>query len=246
MQRPIVLFTDFGVSGPYLGQIKAVLLTQVPGVSVIDLMADAPSFDPRAAAYLLAALVPEMPDNAVILAVVDPGVGGERQPMVAEVDGRLLVGPDNGVFELVLRRGRAAQSWRIGWRPDRLSATFHGRDLFAPVAARLARGMSPEAAGCLPMANPCRPDWPEGLSEIIYVDHYGNAMTGLRAEGMATNTVLEVNSRGVCYARIYASVPVGTAFWYENSIGLVEIAVSRGRADTALDLAIGTAVRWKA
>lgn len=242
MQRPLALFTDFGIAGPYLGQVKAVLLTRAPGVPVIDLMADAPAFNPRASAYLLAALLPEMPANAVILAVVDPGVGGERQPMVAEIDGRLVVGPDNGLLEMALRGARQARSWRIVWRPERLSVTFHGRDLFAPVAALLAKGVAPEAAGCEVMDNPCRLDWPDQLGEVIYVDHYGNVMTGLRSDAVPVEAVLQVNGHMLRHARTYEAVPAGTPFWYGNSMGLVEVAVSQGRAETVLDLAIGTAI----
>lgn len=242
MQRPIVLFTDFGCAGPYVGQVKAALLIGAPGSAIIDLMSDAPAFNPRAAAYLFAALIPEMPSDAVILAVIDPGVGSERAPMVAEIDGRLVVGPDNGLFDIVLRRAGQAKSWRIGWRPQRLSVTFHGRDLFAPMAARLAQGISPESADCHAMANPARTDWPDDLAEIVYVDHYGNAMTGMRAETMTERAVLVVNGATIPHARTYVAVPMGTAFWYENSIGLVEIALSHGRADTRLGLSIGTTV----
>lgn len=244
MQRPVALFTDFGIAGPYLGQVKAVLYAKAPGVTVIDLMADAPAFDPRASAYLLAALMPEMPENAVILGVVDPGVGGERMPMVAEIDGRWVVGPDNGLFEIALRRARHVRSWRIVWQPERLSATFHGRDLFAPVAALLAQGGPPESAGCAVMEIPWRPDWPDQLDEVIYLDHYGNAMTGLRTDAVPRDAVLRVNGRALHHARTYGEVPAGTPFWYGNSIGLVELAVGQGRADRALGVAVGTTIEW--
>src|SRR6202051_1160043 len=130
----IVLFTDFGLEGPYTGQVKAVLHRSAPGIPVIDLFADAPAGNPRAAAYLLAAYAVWFPTETVLLSVVDPGVGGTRAPVVVESDGRWYVGPENGLFELVRRRGRAVKSWEIDWRPEALSASFHGRDLFAPVA----------------------------------------------------------------------------------------------------------------
>ncbi|HZD26702.1 MAG TPA: SAM-dependent chlorinase/fluorinase, partial [Alphaproteobacteria bacterium] len=135
----IVLFTDFGREGPYMGQMRAVLARRAPGVPVIDLIADVPAWDVRAGAYLLPAYAAEFPAGTVFLCVVDPGVGSARQPMALKADGRWYVGPDNGLFELVARRAAAARGWRIDWRPDRpLSASFHGRDLFAPVAADLA------------------------------------------------------------------------------------------------------------
>ena len=142
----IVLCTDFGLEGPYTGQVKAVLARAAPAVPVIDLFADLPAFRPQLAAYLLAAYGEAFVAGDVILAVVDPGVGGARAALAIEADGRWYVGPDNGLFEIVLRRAHAARCWRIEWRPAALSATFHGRDLFAPVAARLALGRG--AARC--------------------------------------------------------------------------------------------------
>ena len=105
----IVLFTDFGLAGPYTGQMKAVLAREAPGVPVIDLFADAPQRDPQRAAYLLAAYAPWFPPGTAFLAVVDPGVGGTRVPLVANADGRVFVGPDNGLFAIVLRRAAAAE-----------------------------------------------------------------------------------------------------------------------------------------
>ena len=138
----IVLFTDFGREGPYTGQMTAVLRRLAPEVEIIDLIADAPAHDPQLAAYFLAAYVDEFPPQTVFLCVVDPGVGGDRSPGVLQADGRWFVGPDNGLFEPIIRRCRDDARWRdILWRPSTLSATFHGRDLFAPVAARLARGL---------------------------------------------------------------------------------------------------------
>ena len=123
----IVLFTDFGLHGPYVGQMKAVLDQMVPGRSIIDLFADAPVGNPKASAYLLAAYAAWFPVGAVFLCVVDPGVGGTRPAIVLEADGRWYVGPDNGLFELVQRRATKTCSWDIEWRPELLSASFHGR-----------------------------------------------------------------------------------------------------------------------
>jgi S-adenosylmethionine hydrolase len=103
---------------------------------------DVPSFDPKATAYLLSAYAADFPDNAVFVCVVDPGVGSDRAPIVVKAGEQWFVGPDNGLFEILLRR-REATTWRITWQPDRLSASFHGRDLFAPVAAKLALGSDP-------------------------------------------------------------------------------------------------------
>ena len=242
----IVLFTDFGINGPYVGQVKAVLYRQAPGVPQIDLLADAPAHDPRLAAYLLAALVGEFTPGSVFLCVVDPGVGTGRAPLVIEADGRKLVGPDNGLFEPVLRRAGHSRGWRIEARPQRLSATFHGRDLFAPVAAGLARGLAPEALGCVAMAPPRRLDWPDDLAAIVYVDHFGNLTTGLRAAAIPRDAVLTVAGRRLAFARCFGEAPAGTPFWYENSNGLVEVAVAGGRADQLLGAGPGTPVEGPA
>jgi S-adenosylmethionine hydrolase len=237
----IVLFTDFGLSGPYTGQMKAVLHRMAPGIAVIDLFADAPAGDPKASAYLLAAYAPWFPAGTVFLCVVDPGVGGARPPIMLKADGRWYVGPGNGLFELVLRRAAESRVWDIHWESQRVSATFHGRDLFAPVAAMLARGESlpgrPRQDG-----SDRRADWPDDLPEIVYVDHFGNAMTGLRAAVLPSGAKLAVTGQTLEHGRTFSDLPPGVAFWYENSNGLAEIAVNQGRADRELGLAIGMAV----
>src|SRR5690606_18236638 len=141
--------------------------------------------------------------GAVFLCVVDPGVGGERRPAVLEADGHLYVGPDNGLFEIVARRATEARWWETVWRPERLSASFHGRALSAPVAAQLARGErlpdeAPSGASDdepplglpRPLDKLRRPDWPDDLARVVYVDRFGNAMTGLRANTLGERTVL--------------------------------------------------------
>jgi S-adenosylmethionine hydrolase len=237
----IVLFTDFGLEGPYTGQVKAVLYRTAPGVPVIDLFADAPAGKPRAAAYLLAAYEAWFPPDTVFLAVVDPGVGSARVPVTVEAEGRWYVGPDNGLFELVVRRAGSARIWEISWRPETLSASFHGRDLFAPVAAHLARGEHPAHAPRPPEIGR-HADWPDDLPEIVYVDKYGNAMTGLRGNLLSREARLAVSGCVLEHARTFSDVPVGEAFWYENSNGLAEIAVNTGRAADALQLEIGSPV----
>ena len=240
----IALFTDFGLCGPYTGQVKAVLHREAPGLPVIDLFADAPLHDPRAAAYLLAAYAEWFAAGTVLLCVVDPGVGGPRAPLVVEADGRRFVGPDNGLFELVARRAAAVQAWEIVWRPAVLAPSFHGRDLFAPVAARLAAGH--DLAGALrPARLAARPDLPDDLPEIVYVDRFGNAMTGLRAAALPAGARLRAGGRDLAQARSFPDLPRGAAFWYENANGLAEIAVNQGRADAALGLAIGSSVGVK-
>jgi hypothetical protein len=237
----IALFSDFGLEGPYTGQVKAVLYRTAPGVSVIDLFADAPTKQPKPAAYLLAAYGLWFPPLTVLLAVVDPGVGGSRAAVILQADERWYVGPDNGLFELVTRRSGNVRCWELIENPSGISASFHGRDLFAPAAGRLARGEIPSNFA-KPGNLTRRPDWPDELAEIVYVDRYGNAMTGLRAAVVAASARLSVRDRVLSRARTFSDVPEGDAFWYENSNGLAEIAVNVGRADAVLGISVGTAV----
>jgi len=236
----IVLFTDFGSTGPYTGQLKAVLYGQAPGVPLADLFCDAPSFNPRASAYLLAAFVNEFPSGSVFLCVVDPGVGGKRLPLVMRADGCWFVGPGNGLFNIVARRAEALEVWQITWLPERLSASFHGRDLFAPVAARLARGEQPP--GKLLHSGVLQSDWPDDLFEVIYIDHFGNAMTGIRAVSLSSINSLKIRDKILGHARTFSDVREGEAFWYENANGLVEIAVNQGNAAHELGLSVGITI----
>ncbi len=238
----IVLFTDFGLEGPYVGQMKTVLSAAAASVPVVDLMHDAPAARPKPAAYLLASLLPQLPADAVVVAVVDPGVGGPRAPLMVRLDGRTLVGPDNGLFEPAARRAAEAVWFEITWRPERLSASFHGRDLFAPVAARLAMGERTDALAAPSGAPRAGADWPDQLSEVIYIDRFGNAMTGLNAEGLSEEAVISLKNMDISRSRTFSDQPPGGAFWYENSNGLVEIAVNGGSAAAALDLSLGTEV----
>lgn len=235
----IVLFTDFGEVGPYVGQVKAVLERDAPGIPVIDLLHDAPMFQARASAYLLASLIDVFPPNVVFLCVVDPGVGGSRAPAIVNADGRLFVGPDNGLFEIVMRRANERSFRRITWQPDNMSASFHGRDLFAPVAAKLASGQDIPSED-RPEQEARRPHWPDDLREIIYLDTFGNAMTGVRAKTVPTDAVMIANGRRLVRARTFSDRPEGGAFWYENSSGLVEFAVNQGDAKSVLGIGVGS------
>jgi S-adenosyl-L-methionine hydrolase (adenosine-forming) len=235
----IVLCTDFGLEGPYTGQVKAVLARQAPAVPVIDLFADLPAFRPQLAAYLLAAYGEAFMAGDVILAVVDPGVGSARAALAINADGRWYLGPDNGLFEIVLRRAGAVQCWAIDWRPAAMSATFHGRDVFAPVAARLARAERPPGTATAPSRYP---EWPDDLAEIVYVDRYGNAMTGLRAAMVPADAELEAAGVRIARARTFGDVPPGGLLWYANANGLAEIAAHGASGAAHLGLAPGSRV----
>jgi len=236
----LLLFTDFGLTGPYVGQMRIVLAREAPGTTVVDLCHDLQPFDPQAGAYLLASLIPVIPEGAAVIGVVDPGVGSERRAIVLEADGRYYVGPDNGLFAVVARRAASAEWRELRWRPESASASFHGRDLFAPAAARLLLGRGLDTA---PLETaPVGADWPDDLPQVIYTDRYGNAVTGIRAERLGPDALLHVGGRRHARARTFSDRPPGEPMWYENSNGLVEIAVNQGRADHLLGLRVGSEV----
>ncbi len=234
----ILLFTDFGADDIYVAQVKAVLAQHAPaGTLILDLLHRVPSFDPKAGAHLLAALQARFPEGSVFLCVVDPGVGGARDPVVLQADGKWYAGPDNGLLAVVAARAGKARTWRVVWRPQALSASFHGRDLFAPVAAWLAAGnldgdKIEEIAGLKAQLGA------DDLAEVIYIDHYGNALTGLRSASVSHSARIEAGGRLLPNARVFAEAPAGDAFWYEDSIGLVEIALARGSAAELLGLRV--------
>jgi S-adenosylmethionine hydrolase len=234
----IASFTDFGPTGPYQGQMTAVLASQAANTPQITLMTDAPMFDPLSAGILLSRLCDNMPAKTLVLAVVDPGVGGSRRPLMIQTERNLLVGPDNGLFVPSVRRCRNCDIEAILWRPERLSESFHGRDLFAPVAAKLAKGE--RVAG-----SPLKPHEIVGYdaspphNRVIYIDHYGNAITCIDANQIHDNTIIKISGSALHYARTFSEVSVGQPFWYRNSMGLVEFAVNCGSAARLLKLDLG-------
>ena len=238
----IVLFTDFGATDLYVGQVKAVLSEGAPAQPLIDLLHDAPAFDIAASAHLLAACLHRFSVDTVFLAVVDPGVGSERDAVVVRVDGRHLVGPDNGLLSVCAARASSAVTcWSIAWRPAGASVSFHGRDLFAPIAAAIASGSWPEERL---QAKPQLDVYLGGstLPAIIYIDHFGNACTGIPARDVRHETCLIVAGERFAYRRVFSEAARGVPFWYENSLGLVEIAVNCGSAAKVLGLHIGQSV----
>ena len=240
----IFLFTDFGAADIYVGQVKAVLAREAPGVAIIDLLHEAPAFNVRAGAHLLAALAAQIPAGSVTLAVVDPGVGSVRAAVALEADGRWLVGPDNGLMSVLAARAAKTSVWRITWEPQNLGPSFHGRDLFAPIAAALACG---DFAGTAVRADRMQVEFgATDLGEIIYIDHYGNAYTGLRAHELPRDTRVVAGGAALTYARVFSAAPPDGTFWYANSLGLLEIAGNGCSAAAALGLAVGQPAAYSA
>lgn len=238
----IVLFTDFGASDPYVGQVKARLAEHAPETRVIDLLHEAPDFNPHAGAHLLAAFAPGFPLGSVFLAVVDPGVGTPRGAVVVLADGRWFVGPDNGLLSVVAARHSDASLWRITWRPEFMSATFHGRDLFALIAADIARGDFP--SGRLARADKLNVEFDAGdLPRVIYIDHYGNAWTGIRKPPDDARVSISIAGELLPHADSFGFVGKNTGFWFINSVGLLELAVNRGSAAEVFGLKVGDPVQ---
>lgn len=240
MTKPFIyFFTDFGVDGPYLGQMEAAVLEIAPMARIINLLADAPASNPHAAAYLLNALLPELPPGAILVCVVDPGVGGERNALVARTGDITLLGPDNGLLAVSTCRDPKARVQKILHDKSELSASFHGRDLFAPMAARIWNGEKIPLESMNPAAM-VGADWPSELAEVVYIDHYGNAMTGLPAAHLKDTAKIALGRHVLQHAQVFSAAPGAIPFWYRNSCGLVELAVNRGRVDEQLGLGVGS------
>lgn len=248
----VTLTTDFGLRDPFVGIMKGVLATRAPGVTVIDVSHGVPPQDVMAGALVLRHAVGWFPRGSVHVAVVDPGVGSARRALCVEVDDGLLVGPDNGVLSLAfagsVRRAVALTEERFFLQPR--SRTFHGRDVFAPVAAALATGTDPDALGPR-VDDPVRLALPvprrdgDGLhGEVIYVDHFGNLVTNI-PETALPGDAGPVSLAGVTLPRVdaaYAAADPGEPVAVVNSWGLLEVAVRDGCARTVLDADVGTPV----
>lgn len=238
----IFLFTDYGLEGPYIGQVETVLHQLAPNTRVINLMADAPRNNPKASAYLLASLVHQIPTGSIIFSVVDPGVGSDKdKPTAIKIDGRWFVGPDNGLFDIIAKQAEEILAWHITWKPETLSNSFHGRDLYAPVCAMLENKeqIPGDRVGWTD-----KHQWSEDLYEVIYIDHFGNCMTGIRADYLDKQTILRINNLDISNADTFSDVSAGQSFWYENSNGLMEIAVSQDSACEVLKLTVGSEINY--
>lgn len=239
---PLVLFCDFSM--PYTGQMKARLGQGAPDHAIIDLFHDVPAQNVCAGSVLLAAHAGDFPLGSVFVCVVDPGVGTDaRKPGAVFAGGRWFVGPLNGLFEHVLRRWPDdAKAYEIVWLPDHLSATFHGRDLFAPIAAEIATG---NLGGLrpLPLEQVRHAEFSDDVEEIVYCDGFGNLMTGVRALSLGPKDTLAVTGRTLARLNTFGEGESGSLFCYENAVGLMEIAVNRANAQNILAIGPGSSIK---
>ena len=244
MTSIITLLTDFGTADGYVGEMKGVLLTALPGAMIVDISHEVPPHDIEMGRLTLARYWRRFPDGTVHIAVVDPGVGSSRAAIAITSDGRFLVGPDNGLLSpALLVAGARAVELSI---PAHASSTFHGRDVFAPAAAQLALGADVDSLGS-PANDPVIKRTPEPhrgaggeiIGEVIAVDRFGNAITNL--VGMRSGLVIAAD-RELPLRRTYADVQRGDAGAVVGSSGLIEIVVRDGRAADELALERGAKV----
>ena len=257
----ITLLTDFGLQDHYVAGMKGVILDITPQAVIVDMCHDVPARDIWAAGFLLHAAYASFPSHTIHLCVVDPGVGTARRPIIVTTEHHWFVAPDNGLLSLVYEREKEFHVFEVTaehYFRKPLSRTFHGRDLFAPVAAWLARGIEPVHFGN-EVSDPIRLDWPrvhraadnEFVGAIQHVDRFGNLVTNFPAQDM--ETVVErgnlsfqylIKEQQVCsFYRAYAEAPPGKIFAISGSSGYVEFSVRDGSAAAAIGAIRGDLVR---
>lgn len=252
----VTLTTDFGITDPFVGIMKGVLATRAPGVAVIDVTHGIPPQDVRAGALVLRQSAPWFPPGTIHVAVVDPGVGGARRPICVATARACYVGPDNGVLSLAAGAEGIRGTFELTDPQFQLSprsATFHGRDVFAPVAAALATGTAPEELGP-PVQDMTALAFPETSrtgdvvrGEVVYIDHFGNLVTNVSRKELdgfsgasLSVTIRATHVRGV--AASYSSAQPGQMVAVVNSWELLEVAVRDGSARERLRAGVGEPV----
>jgi S-adenosylmethionine hydrolase len=259
--RIITLLTDFGTEDYFVAAMKGVILTRSPKSVLVDITHAIPPQDVRAAAFTLSAAYPNFPDGSIHLAVVDPGVGSNRRPVLIEAGAHLFVGPDNGLFSFVLDQvpeARIRHLSNAAYFLPHPSSTFHGRDVFAPVAAALAEGVSPEKLGPT-IQDPIRfqssqcESTPDGAlsGRIMHIDHFGNCVTNLpwdrllplSAERPFSLQVKEFHIQKLAQSYREGAADRGTPFLICGSAGFVEISVQSNSAARQLKIRVGEPVR---
>lgn len=254
--RRLVLLTDFGGNDWFVGVLKGVMATLAPKAAILDLSHDIPPGDIRAGAFNLWAAFRYFPKGSIFVAVVDPGVGGSRDPLLVTANGRFFLGPDNGLLSWATA-GDPGRTIRIlsnpKYRMPEVSGTFHGRDVFAPAAAHLSRGVKPAAFGKAKPALVELPEmaWtlqPEGLAgEVIHIDRFGNAITSIPGSDLGRIAqgakAASIGRRNFPIKSFYAEVPEGQPLCLVGSTGLVELAINGGDAAKSFRIRRGDRVR---
>lgn len=251
-QPLITLLTDFGWQDNYVGVMKGVIVGINPKLSIIDLNHGIPRQDVAAARFSLMSAYPYFPSNTIYIAVVDPGVGSQRQGVAIQIEGGYLVGPDNGIFSGILSLTPAIAAVSLTnpqyWQVPEPSMTFHGRDIFAPVGAHLASGVALTALG--ETINPdslitlaltdCTPTESGLVGYVQYIDVFGNVVTNIPHQQLPKSPWgVKIHHRLIASGKTYSEVEQGQAIALMGSHGWVEIAVNGGNAKEQLNLAWG-------
>lgn len=254
------LMTDFGTRDPYVAQMKGVLLTVCPRAQIIDISHEVAPQSVLEGAFILSQAAPMFPPGTVHVAVVDPGVGGDRRILAARIDGRTFLAPDNGLLSLVIARGPLEElvAVRAGeFLPPAASTTFHGRDVFAPLAGQVLNGLDiarlgpqPQTYKHLDIAAP-RVEADEMVGQVIYIDRFGNLVSNIPGQevlGHAQAEGLRVSLAGQEVGGLqgaYCFTEPGHSLAVINSMGLLEIAVNGGSAKDTFHCTLGAEVRVK-
>jgi len=253
----ITLTSDFGTRDPFVGVMKGRILAEAPAIRIIDLTHEVLAHWPAEAGFWLARAFRYFPRGTVHVAVVDPGVGTARDIAMVEAEGHVFLAPDNGLLGEVVLSTSAARLWHLSAEGlatlgiERPSATFHGRDIFAPVAARLASGVvTPASVGRLVPS--LVPGWTEEArverervsGVVITIDHFGNLITNIdqRAIRSLVDPIVHAGQHALPMRRTYGDVRPGEAIALVNSFGVVEVAVAEGRATDVLGLSRGAPI----
>ncbi len=258
MSGVVTLTTDFGLQDAYVGAMKGVILGIAPGTGLVDLCHQIPPQDVAAGAFVLYSAYRAFPAGTVHVAVVDPEVGSDRRGILVETPSYRFVGPDNGLFSPIYAAEQVERIVEIRNRDlalPEVSATFHGRDIFAPAAAHLCRGVPVDAFGP-PISDPVRLDfWTaavkdgEATGHIVHIDRFGNGITNLsrsQIEAAAEGRPLRVEAAERVFDRVsrtYADAPEGEALVLYGSQDTLEISVNGGSAEEALGVRRGDGVR---
>jgi S-adenosyl-L-methionine hydrolase (adenosine-forming) len=239
----VTFLSDYGPGDEYAGVVHGVIAGIAPEARIIDLGHGVPPQDVRTGARRLARALPFVPAG-VHLAVVDPGVGGARRALALRVRDRWLVGPDNGLLVPAAERlGGVVQAFDVSgspWRLEPVSATFHGRDIFGPVAGHLARGERP-AEAIDPATLVRLPDLPAGKVHVVEVDGFGNLITDA---ALPDARRVRIGGRHVVVGRTFSDVAAGELVLYEDSAGEVALAVNGGSAAAALGVRAGDVLEF--
>ncbi|MEW6278205.1 MAG: SAM-dependent chlorinase/fluorinase [Candidatus Eremiobacterota bacterium] len=242
----ITLLSDFGRRDPYVGIMKGVILGICPGVHLVDLTHEVVPQDVEEGAFQLASAAPWFPDGTIHLAVVDPGVGSQRRAVAARGRRFAYVGPDNGVLSLAWAQDEPVQVREIQPGPytlKTLSRTFHGRDVFAPATAHLARGVALDELGP-PVLDPVRLELAEH-PRVVHVDGFGNLITSVKREGTPPFQEVQVGWRSAPLRETFSGVAPGELVAYWGSLGLLEVAINGGNAAAELGAERGWDVRLR-